>query len=121
MRVNKLFAFTVIVLILVISGCSKRSQITSFQGPIETIRTSVNEILVDCTDAVNKNKKGSINTIAYIFTVQLDEDSKIIGKNNEHLSIGDLKEKIEIEVIFSNPIYIDETRIGTAKEVRVLE
>jgi hypothetical protein len=120
MRVKKIFIIVGVALLLVISGCSRRGQITSFQGHIETI-ISDNEIHVDCSDAVNKNKKGSINTIAYIFTVQLDEDSKIIGKNNEHLSIGDLKEKIEIEVIFSNPIYIDETRIGTAKEVRVLE
>ena len=121
MRVNKLFIFGVVVLILVISGCSKRSQITSFQGPIETIRTNDNEILVDCTDAVNKNKKGVTPTMAYIFTVQLDENSKIIGKNHEQLSIGDLKEKIEVKVILINPIHIDETRSGTAKEVRVLQ
>ncbi|PGT78076.1 hypothetical protein [Bacillus sp. AFS040349] len=121
MKFNKCFYGVNLMLLLIISACTCTDEITSFQGVIETIGNYT--VVVECSNAVNRNKKGNIEAIAYLCTVQLNEQSIIIGTDNQKLDIQDLRESQHVNIVLKIPNDINESvesREVLAKEIKVL-
>lgn len=54
-------AMILIFLGIILVGCGRSTE--SFQGQIEDVKA--NSIVVNCSDEVNKGKKGAIDSIGY--------------------------------------------------------
>jgi len=52
---------TLMIIVVLITGCMRFTE--SFQGQIQDVRES--GLIIDCSDEVNRGKKGVINTIGW--------------------------------------------------------
>jgi hypothetical protein len=86
----------------------------SFQGSVEGIEGS--ELLVDCTDTVNRNKDGDVEALGYLCSIQIDENLEIIGQDGKQIDVQYLKSNQVVEVIMDNPKKIGNS-VGSRKIV----
>ena len=91
-----------VIAAIFLMGCTKSTE--SFQGQIEDIRTS--SFIVDCSDEVNKGKKGPINAIGYRCSVEYTSNTIFTDANGKLLTIHDLLPGSEVKVILSKPANI---------------
>lgn len=106
-----------------LAGCAKPTE--SFQGQIGDI--GANSFIVDCSDEVNKWKKGPINSIGYQCSVEYTTDTAFTDVNGNILTIHDFLQGSEVKVILSKPINIrrnlesKNSKPLTAKEIVLLK
>ncbi|PZD94977.1 hypothetical protein DNH61_15150 [Paenibacillus sambharensis] len=107
---------------LTLAGCGSKTK--SFQGQIEEITTD--KLVVDCTDEVNKGKKGDINAIGYGCSVQLTPVTTYSDEAGNKLAVKDLTDGAMVNITLAKPVNIrsgfesDKPLVLTAQEVVVL-
>lgn len=106
------------MLLLLIAGCS--TPIASIEGLIGNVNQ--NSIEVDCTDAVNRDKKGDIPSIGYFCNVNVTEDTLIIDNKGKSITIEDLQQGQTVNVILKVKADISlNKRVVTATEIKVIK
>lgn len=109
--------FSIFVFLALIVGCS--SLVSSFEGRVGSV--SQNSIEVDCSNAVNRDKKGAIPDIGYICHVDVTEDAIITDNNGKLITIKDLQQGQTVIVILKEKMDIrEDKRDVIAKEIKVL-
>jgi hypothetical protein len=107
--------FTVFASTLVYTGLST----ISFEGRVTEVN-QYNEIVVDCpVPRFGRN----VDAIAYLCSVQTKEDTIMITKDGEHLSLEDLELGEPIKVVLSKRHFIGKSKSSrevTAKEIILL-
>lgn len=108
-----------VITVLFLAGCTASTE--SFQGQIENISES--SFIINCTDEVNKGKKGGINDIAYGCMVDYTSATAFQDANGQILTVDDFLPGSEVEVILAKPVNIrknfesDKRTTLTAKEI----
>ncbi|MEF2246345.1 hypothetical protein [Paenibacillus sp. IITD108] len=85
-----------------LAGCAESTE--SFQGNTWEIGTS--SVVVDCSDEVNKGKKGPINAIGYGCSVEYTSNTTFKDVNGKSITINDLIPGSEVKVVLSKSVNI---------------
>ncbi|BDH62488.1 hypothetical protein MTP04_26180 [Lysinibacillus sp. PLM2] len=106
------------MLLLLIAGCSTPT--ATIEGLIGNVNQ--NSIEVDCTDAVNRDKKRYIPSIGYFCNVNVTEDTLIIDNKGKSITIEDLQQGQTVNVILKEKADISlNKRVVTATEIKVIK
>lgn len=109
-------------LALMLAGCGSKTK--SFQGQIEEITTDT--LVVNCTDEVNKGKKGDINAIGYGCNVRLTPATTYLDEAGNKLAAENLTRGAMVNITLAKPVNIrssfesDKPLMLTVQEVMVL-
>lgn len=118
-------AMILIFLGIILVGCGRSTE--SFQGQIEDVKA--NSIVVNCSDEVNKGKKGAIDSIGYGCTVHYTDQTTFRDESGKSLTVNDFSSGLTVKVILMKPVNISRGRgsfenekpsILTAKEIVLL-
>jgi hypothetical protein len=103
---------------LFLAGCGSTS---SFEGTLEEINE--NSIVVNCSDEMNKGKKGDIIDIGYLCPVQITDKTILSETNGDILSILDFPNSSSVRIVLTKPVNIkkDHSRNFVAKEIILLQ
>ncbi|WP_223703515.1 hypothetical protein [Sutcliffiella deserti] len=71
-----------------------------FEGTVSEINQ--NNVLVDYSNAVNRDKKGNTDAIGYLCSVEVTKDTVITDNNDKEITINDLKIYQMVKVILMN-------------------
>lgn len=113
----KYLSFLMLLLLLV--SCS--SSIGSFEGNIEDIKSDM--VQVECSDAVNRNKEGFIELVAYMCNVDVTENTVITNMNGKQISIDNLEKGQNVQVVLKEKVNINESKDSrelTADKINVI-
>ncbi|QOR64762.1 hypothetical protein IM538_12925 [Cytobacillus suaedae] len=108
----------IFLLLILLVSCS--SPVTSFEGYIQSVDQNI--VRVDCSNAVNRDKKGAIEAIAYYCSVRVTKDTIIIN-NDKEIDIEDLKIDQRVKVVLIEEKNISEdvdSREVAAKEILII-
>lgn len=106
-----------LVVCAVMTACS--SKVDSFEETIDGIEQ--NRIQVDCSEEVNRNKKGPIDSIGYYCNVQIDKDTVFKNQKGQPLKLEDFSKGDRIRITLSKPVDISEKkRSFEAREIVML-
>lgn len=92
--------------------------IKSFEDTIDSIRN--NEIIVNCSDAVNRGKT-EVNGIGYLCSIHVDAETELRSKQGHVIQMEDFSNGDKIRITSSSPINFQKKRNFTAKEIILLE
>lgn len=87
---------SLLLTVLLLVSCN---QISSFEGMVSEINQ--NNVLVDCSGAVNKNEKGGIDALGYSCSVEVTKDTVITDNNDKVITINDLESGQMVKVILA--------------------
>ncbi|CAM5223343.1 hypothetical protein UACE39S_00623 [Ureibacillus acetophenoni] len=106
------------ILLLLMTGCN--SPISSIEGLIENVHKY--SIEVNCSNAVNREKKGDIPSIAYVCNVKVTEDTLITDSKGKPITIEDLHQGQTVNVVFNEKVDISVNKTDvTATEIKVIK
>ena len=111
MKKYSILSFIILIMFFSLVACSN---LDSFQGKIEGIEE--NQLLVDCTDAVNRNKSGDIPAVGYLCNVHINDNLMVIDQKGDQIDVNLLKSNQVVEVILDKP-----KNIGTSPSSREVE
>jgi|GEM_PF-1677313 len=118
---NRVIA-TFVVIAALLAGCIEST--SSFQGQIQDIRED--RFIVDCSDEVNRGKKGVVNTIGYGCSVEFTNETTFRDADGKPLTFNEFNLGSTVRVILSKPVNIrrniesDKPSVLIAKEVILL-
>ncbi|RAP75094.1 hypothetical protein [Paenibacillus montanisoli] len=111
----------VLLLCLALSACGSLSgKLSSFEKKeIDTVKE--NEILVNCSEEVNRGKKGNIIDIGYLCSVKVDEATAIEDQAGRQLQFSELSQGDTVTVEFAKSVNIRKGHVAVqaAKIVRL--
>lgn len=115
-------AMILIFLGIILVGCGRYTE--SFQGQIEDVK--VNSFVVNCSEEVNKGKKGAINDIGYGCPVQFTDQTTFRDESGKSLTVNDFSSGLTVKVVLTKPVNIrgsfekEKPIVLTAKEMVLL-
>ncbi|GIP37101.1 hypothetical protein J31TS4_03810 [Paenibacillus sp. J31TS4] len=99
-----------------LTGCSKNTAVQTVITSIASIDTE--RLNVNCSEEVNRHKRGPINAIGYLCAVKITDDTSITTGENKPISRDELKVGDSIRIELMAPMEINETnRTLEAKEI----
>ncbi|WP_338553154.1 hypothetical protein [Paenibacillus sp. KS-LC4] len=109
-----------LVLCIFLCACGKTVEIDSLTKNIEKIEN--NQFYFDCTEEVNKSDNDSRNSLGYLCSVIINEDTKMKSNSNQELKITDFSVGDSIKVNFNSKVNIsDKNRTFEVTDVTLLE
>ena len=115
-------AMILIFLGIILVGCGRSTE--SFQGQIEDVK--VNSFVVNCSEEVNKGKKGAINDIGYGCSVQFTDQTTFRDESGKSLTMNEFSSGLTVKVVLTKPVNIrgsfekEKPIVLTAKEMVLL-
>lgn len=108
----KRLALLQMMILIITSGCSS---VESFHATIDSI--SKNELVVDCTDEINKGKKEA-NSVGYLCTVGIHDSTAFKDSTGNPLRVEDFSAGDYIRITLSKPQPVsEESRRFDASEI----
>ncbi|WP_424769318.1 hypothetical protein [Paenibacillus sp. sgz302251] len=115
-------ALILIFLSIILVGCVRSTE--SFQGQIEDVKAD--SFVVNCSEGVNKGKKGAINDIGYGCPVQFTDQTTFRDESGKSLTMNDFSSGLTVKVVLTKPVNIrgsiekEKSVVLTAKEMVLL-
>lgn len=114
MKLLKSCLFLSLTLVILV-GCS--SKVEMFETSID--RIDEDQLIVNCSNEVNRNKTGDINAIGYLCNLLVSESTNMRDIDGSELSMDDLNIGDRIHITLVKPIDISDTnRSFEASEIR---
>ncbi|MBP1995382.1 hypothetical protein [Paenibacillus eucommiae] len=115
----KRISVLLVVVFLIMTACN-RNPIQSFEETIDSINT--NEFVVNCSDQVNRDKKGPINSLGYLCKVGVTSTTKLEDSEGNSIQFKDFSQGDIIRIILSKPKNISQDhRSFDAKEIVLMD
>lgn len=95
---------TVILLVTIAAimvGCGFTK---TFSGRFEGVKDGV--VIMNCSDEVNKGKKGGIDDIGYLCNIKLTADTKLLNENGKPLAIEEFPMESLVKVVLTHRVNI---------------
>lgn len=96
-----------IMICLILTACNSNNSITTFQKTIDIIDEG--KFLVNCSDEVNRGKKGNIDSIGYYCGITFINTTKFIDRKGNSLQFEDFSMGDSIRITLSKPQDISES------------
>jgi len=108
--------FLLLCIIFILSGCSKIESVTTTIEQIDG-----NKIMFDCSEEINKHKKGPINSVGYLCSLHLNTNTLLQNSRGKQLTMEDFSQGDVVFILLSEPQKISEkNREFKANEVTLL-
>src|SRR5690606_2242143 len=91
---------TLLIALMFLTGCTKPTD--SIEGPIEDISDS--SFVINCSDEVNRGKKGPINGIGYRCSVEFTDQTVFRDMHGNSLTVNEFISGSTVKVTLSEPV-----------------
>jgi hypothetical protein len=120
MKKNAVLCLFILVVLVNLTACSINKVEKIEKVEIDSI--SGDKIVINCSDEVNRDKTGNINSIGYLCQAMITDKTKFIDQLGNDVSIKEFKSGDIVKIILAEPVDInEEQQIFYAGEVIMLK
>lgn len=112
--------FALLISCILLSGCGNADLLSNILTEAEIIEEG--KLYFDCSEEINKTKGDTVNSIGYLCSVIINEQTVLTDNNNQTLTLNEIKAGDLINIYFVTPQNInDNNKSFEAKKIVIVE